>query len=62
MPGRWLLIATSADILFIAIISWLGILVTPVGIQYVAIALGLTFVSMLAIDQAKNLVFAHYGM
>jgi H+-transporting ATPase len=62
MPGKWLLVATSADIIFITIISWLGILVTPIAIQDVAIALGLTFASMIVIDQVKNIVFNHYGL
>jgi len=62
MPGKWLLVATSADIIFITIISWLGILVTPIAIQDVVIALGLTFASMIVIDQVKNIVFNHYGL
>ena len=60
VPGKWLMIATVADIAIVSLISWLGILVTPIGIAYVAVSLGIAFVSMVAIDELKGIIFRHY--
>jgi len=59
-PGKWLMITTVADIAIVSLISWLGILVTPIGIAYVAVSLGIAFVSMAAIDEIKGIIFRHY--
>jgi len=61
-PGKWLLIASAADIFFITIISSFGILVTRIPFYDVLIVLGLTFLFMVLIDTVKNYIFRHYGI
>ncbi|MEM0155878.1 MAG: plasma-membrane proton-efflux P-type ATPase [Thermoplasmataceae archaeon] len=61
-PSRWLLTASTADIVVITLISWLGILVTPIPLADVLMVLLVTFVSMAIIDLAKNVVFRHFGI
>ncbi len=61
-PSKWLLSATVADLIFISLISWAGILVTAIPIIDVLLVLALTFVSMAIIDLGKNYVFRHYGL
>ena len=60
MPGKWLIISTIADITFVSLMSFLGILVTPIGVKFVAISLGLAFLSMVIIDEFKGPIFEHY--
>ena len=60
MPGKWLIISTIADITFVSLMSFLGILVTPIGVKFVAISLGLAFLSMVIIDELKGPIFEHY--
>ncbi|MEM0133713.1 MAG: plasma-membrane proton-efflux P-type ATPase [Thermoplasmatales archaeon] len=60
MPSRWLIISTIADIIFVSLISFLGVLVTPIGSKFVAISLGLAFLSMVIIDELKGPIFKHY--
>ncbi|MDA8054089.1 MAG: plasma-membrane proton-efflux P-type ATPase, partial [Thermoplasmatales archaeon] len=62
MPGKWLIVAMIADITFVILISWLGILVTSIGIEFVAISLGLSFLSMVVIDGLKKPIFRHYKL
>ena len=61
-PGKWLMAASIGDILFVILISWRGILVTPIPIQDVLFVLILTFLSMFIIDAFKNSVFRHYEL
>ena len=61
-PSKWLLSATVADIIFISLISWLGILVTAIPLMDVLLVLALTFLSMAIIDLGKNYIFRHYGI
>jgi H+-transporting ATPase len=62
MPGKWLLLASTVDIIFVSLISIEGILVTPIGYLLVLFAIGLTFVWMAFMDTFKNLVFRRYGL
>ena len=59
-PGKYLLVASAADILVITAISSAGILVTAIPILYVGIVLLITFISMSLIDPLKNVIFRHY--
>jgi H+-transporting ATPase len=61
-PSKWLLSATVADIIFISLISWLGILVTAIPLRDILLVLALTFLSMAIIDLGKNYIFRHYGI
>ena len=61
-PSKWLLSATVADIIFISLISWLGILVTAIPLRNILLVLALTFLSMAIIDLGKNYIFRHYGI
>ena len=61
-PSKWLLSATVADLIFISLISWLGILVTAIPLRNILLVLALTFLSMAIIDLGKNYIFRHYGI
>jgi H+-transporting ATPase len=61
-PSRWLLTASAADIVAISLISWLGILVTPIPLMDVLLVLLLTFVAMAFIDLGKNVIFRHFSI
>lgn len=61
-PGKWLIGASFGDIVFVTIISWLGILVAPIHIQIILLVLFMTFIAMLMIDAMKNTIFRHYGL
>ena len=61
-PSKWLLSATVADIIFISLISWLGILVTAIPLRDILLVLALTFLSMAIIDLGKNYIFRHYRL
>ena len=61
-PSRWLLTASAADIVAISLISWLGILVTPIPLMDVLLVLLLTFVAMAFIDLGKNVIFRHFNI
>ena len=61
-PSRWLLTASAADIVAISLISWLGILVTPIPLMDVLLVLLLTFVAMALIDLGKNVIFRHFSI
>ncbi|WMT45279.1 MAG: plasma-membrane proton-efflux P-type ATPase [Cuniculiplasma divulgatum] len=61
-PSRWLLTASAADIVAISLISWLGILVTPIPLMNVLLVLLLTFVAMALIDLGKNVIFRHFSI
>ena len=54
--------ASAADIVAISLISWLGILVTPIPLMDVLLVLLLTFVAMAFIDLGKNVIFRHFNI
>ena len=62
MPGKWLMMASAADIIFVSLISFSGILVTAIPYTMVLFAIGLTFVWMAFMDTFKNIIFRRYGL
>jgi H+-transporting ATPase len=61
-PGKWLLLASAADIVFVSLISFSGILVTAIPFTLILFAIGLTFVWMAFMDTFKNIIFRRYGL
>jgi H+-transporting ATPase len=61
-PGKWLLTSSFFDILVISMISWRGVLVSPIPASFVLLALIITFAWMAALDQVKNAVFRKYHL
>lgn len=61
-PSNFLLISSIADIVFVVIISSLGILVTPIPLEDVLIILGVTFAFTLVFDQIKGIAFRTVGL
>lgn len=61
-PGKWLITASAADIVFITFISTFGILVTKIPFYDVMVVLSLTFVFMVIIDTVKNFIFRRFGL
>jgi H+-transporting ATPase len=61
-PGKWLLTSSFFDILIVSLISWRGILVSPIPASFVLLALIITFAWMAALDQVKNVVFRKYHL
>ncbi len=62
MPSKFLLSSSIADIIFISIISWLGIFVTALPIFYILEVLGITFLFTVGIDLIKNISFKTVGI
>jgi H+-transporting ATPase len=61
-PGKWLLLASAADIIFVSLISFSGILVTAIPYTLVLFAIALTFIWMAFMDTFKNIIFRRYGL
>lgn len=59
-PSNILLISSILDILVISSLSYYGILVTAIPLEFIVISIALTFVWMVFMDSIKNIVFKHY--
>ncbi len=57
MPSKFLLASSILDIIVISLISWLGILVTPLPAIYIVEILAVTFLFTTGIDFIKNASF-----
>ncbi|BDC18054.1 plasma-membrane proton-efflux P-type ATPase [Acidianus sp. HS-5] len=61
-PSNFLMISSLVDIIFISAISVLGILVSPIPIQYVLLILGVSFGFTVVFDHIKNISFKTVGI
>ncbi len=61
-PSTFLLSSSIADIVFTVLISWLGILVTPLPLFYVLEVLAISFAFAVGIDMVKNVSFKTVGI
>ncbi|EWG07877.1 MAG: cation transport ATPase [Candidatus Aramenus sulfurataquae] len=61
-PSNFLMLSSIADIIFTVLISWLGILVTPLPLLYVLEVLGISFAFAAGIDLVKNVSFRTVGI
>nr|WP_246263803.1 plasma-membrane proton-efflux P-type ATPase [Metallosphaera tengchongensis] len=57
LPSKFLLLASGLDLLFVILISWFGILVTPLPPLYIVEVLLITLVFSLVVDVIKNVTF-----
>jgi len=62
MPSKFLLTSSIADIIFITLISLLGIFVTPLPLFYILEVLAITFLFTVGIDLIKNISFKTVGI
>ncbi len=61
-PVRWLLAATIGDVVVISALAVGGVLMTPVGIGYVALTLAIAGAFMLVMDPVKVSVLRRFGL
>ena len=59
-PSNILLVSSILDILVISLLSYYGILVTAIPLEFIVISIAITFVWMVFMDSIKNIVFRHY--
>jgi H+-transporting ATPase len=56
-PGKFLLSSSIIDIIFVILISTLGIIVTPIPLEDVLLILAVTFIFTAVFDHVKNISF-----
>ena len=56
-PSKFLLTSSIIDIIFVILISTLGILVTPIPLEDVLLILAVTFIFTAVFDHVKNISF-----
>ena len=56
-PSKFLLTSSIIDIIFVILISTLGILVTPIPLEDVLLILVVTFIFTVVFDHVKNISF-----
>ena len=61
-PSRWLLIATCADLVVVALLATYGVLMTAVGLSLVLMVLGIAVAFMFLMDPLKVGVFRRIGL
>jgi H+-transporting ATPase len=62
MPSKILLFSSIIDIIVISAISYYGILVTAIPLEFILLSIGITFIWMVFMDSIKNIVFRHYKL
>jgi H+-transporting ATPase len=62
MPGKWLLIGSSLDILVVGTLATQGILMTPIPFKLVAEVLSVIVVYIVLLDLVKVPIFARLNL
>jgi H+-transporting ATPase len=61
-PSPWLVAATTLDVLVVSFLAWRGVLMTALGLPYVALVLGIACAFMLVMDPVKIAVLRRFGL
>jgi H+-transporting ATPase len=61
-PAPWLLAATTFDVIVVSLLAWRGVLMTALGLPYVALVLAIAVGFMLVMDPVKIAVLRRFRL
>jgi H+-transporting ATPase len=61
-PGRWMLLASGADVIGVMLLAGVGVLMAAVPWELMLVLLGATLLFALVLDQVKRFVFPRFGI